>query len=131
MTIVNMRDVDGQMGRTIDPRSIPKHDGATQGAMEANFVAQSDTQVQDRGGGRTGAAVFDARDVGQEGYFGSGTIISLNEAPPLEAKMEPPLPKVPEVVIAAATKVVQVQKPTGSMVPDINALMARLKRQGA
>ncbi len=134
MTVVRMSDVDAQMGRSIDPNSVPKHIGGSQGAMEANFVAQSETQLREQGAGRYGAEVYDSREVAPNNHFGSQKIISLNEAPPLEAKMEPKddpsaraMAKAAEVAGAppAPMAVPAVKAPGRS----INELMAALQRR--
>lgn len=140
MTIINMRDLDAQMGRTIDPNSVPKHDGASQVSMEANFVAQSDTRVIDQGAGRFGASIMEGHEVSERGYFGSKKVISLNEAPPLETKHEPkddPNVKALEAAARAALapKVAPVLVPVLAPRPmvqgarDINQLMASLRRK--
>ncbi len=93
MTIINAKDLDQRMGRTIDPNSVPKHDGSGSGHMEANVAAGSESLSVEQGAGRRGAAIFDEREVGQE-HAGSTTIIRLNEAQPLEAKQDPRLQQV-------------------------------------
>lgn len=137
MTVVNMKDLDAQMGRTIDPNSVPKHVGGSQGSMEPNFVAQSDLRIQEQGAGRLGAAVHDARELTGNHLYGSQTIISLNEAPPLEDKMEPKDPSAEAMKKAAA--IAGVPKPVPVPVPvvarpvgarSIQQLMAAIRRPG-
>lgn len=124
MAIVNMKDLDAQMGRTIDPNSVPKHDGGSQGAMEANFVAQSDTVIREAGAGRYGGQVFDSRELDRNDHYGSQTVISLNEAPPLLDKHEPPPPVIP--VIPGLAPVVA-KPPAGRSILD---LMKSIRRPG-
>lgn len=103
MAIVRASDIDAQMGRHIDPKSVPTHIGGSQGAMEANFVAQSDHQIIDRGYGQKGATVVEGRGPRND-LFGSATIISVNDAPPLEAAHEPPPPKMPPMPEVPASR---------------------------
>jgi hypothetical protein len=94
MTIVNASQVDTAMGQYVDPRSVPKHIGGSRGAMEENFVAQSDKQIVDQGAGRRGAAEINPNELPDRRFYGSATVISVNDAPPLEPAHEPP-PQVP------------------------------------
>ncbi len=127
MTVVRMSDIDAQMGRVIDPNSVPKHVGGSQGAMEPNFVAQSDQVIREAGAGRYGGQVFDARELERNDHFGSQTVISLNEAPPLEAKHEPPAPSPPVIPVVAPAPVLTMPAPrAGSR--SIAQLMASLRR---
>lgn len=83
MTIINAKDLDQQMGRTIDPNSVPRHNGADQGVLQ-----EIDQAIVERGGGRRGAAVFSEREVGEQ-FVGSKTVISVNDAPPIPEQMDP------------------------------------------
>jgi hypothetical protein len=96
MTIVNASQVDKAMGRFIDPKSVPTHIGGSRGAMEENFVAQSATRITDQGTGKRGAAEYDPNELPDSRFYGSATVISVNDAPPLEAAHEPP-PQAPVV----------------------------------
>lgn len=89
MGIVNASDLDAAMGKTIKPQEVPKHTGGDQGAMQARFLASSDHIEQQQGYGRRGAAVYGADEVPERGFYGSGTIISLNEQPPLPEELAP------------------------------------------
>lgn len=142
MGIVNARDLDAQMGRHIDPHSVPKHDGATHGVMEGNFLVQSDQIVTDQGHGRLGGDHVDRQQAAPDGFFGSKTVISLNEAPPLEAKLEPkndPSAKAlaeaqqkQAVPVAPSLPVLPVSAPKPVAAPrSINQLMAVLRKPGA
>jgi hypothetical protein len=97
MTIISAKDVDQQMGTKIDPNSVPTHNGGDQGVMQGRFLPQSESVVVESGYGRRGAAVVSGGEVPQQGFYGSGTVISLNEAPPLSDKLEPkrPVPLMP------------------------------------
>jgi hypothetical protein len=107
MTIVSVSDLDGQMGRHIDPNSIPRHDGADQGHMEAHIPRGPDNAVVERGEGRYGATIVDRESVGGgDRFYGSTTIISLKEQPPLMDKRDPdvvvvPPPFAPKPVVKA------------------------------
>lgn len=109
MTIINTSDLDNQMGRHIDPNSVPKHDGTGTGHMQAIVQRGSEQVTQEQGAGRYGAPMFSESEVGKQDFFGSQTIISVNDAPPLMEQMDPlkkfvvpPMPvKVPVPVVAA------------------------------
>lgn len=96
MGIIKASDLDKAMATGIDPHSIPQHNGGAQGVMQGQFVPQSDTVQMDQGHGRRGAAVYDGSELPQTGFYGSGTVISVNDAPPIEAEHEPK----PAVVVA-------------------------------
>lgn len=90
MTIISVRDLDNQMGRTIDPNSVPKHDGASLGSMEADIQRGPNNETVQQGAGRFGGTVVDRESVGGgDRFYGSTTIISLKEAPPLQDKHDP------------------------------------------
>jgi hypothetical protein len=95
MTIINTSDLDAQMGRHIDPNSIPRHNGGDQGVMQGVIQRGSDTQIQDRDQGRYGTEVFSEAEVGGNNHYGSRTIITLNEAPPLLDQRDPDVVVVP------------------------------------
>ncbi len=99
MTIINVNDLDKRMGQQIDPNSVPRHDGGDQGVMEGIIERGTDARAVHQGTGHHGAAVFDEREVGDNMFFGSKTIISVNDAPPLPEKFEPKAPgaQVPQV----------------------------------
>jgi hypothetical protein len=90
MTVINSRDLDERMGRGVDPGRVPVHTGGSQGAMEGNFVAQSDRVEVQQGHGARGSLVYDARELHPTGYYG-GTIVSVSDAPPVEQAMDPNL----------------------------------------
>jgi len=98
MTVISSKQLDAQMGRTIDPASIPKHEGATKGAMQAVVPNQTDHIEVSKGHGQRGSAIYNANEIPQKGFYGSSTVISVNDAPPLEEGLEPapiPVPKDP------------------------------------
>jgi hypothetical protein len=97
MTIISAKDVDQQMGTKIDPNSVPKHNGGDHGVMQGRFLPQSESVVTESGYGRRGTEVVSGGEVPQQGFYGSGTVVSLNEAPPLAEKLEPkrPVPPMP------------------------------------
>ena len=128
MTVIKASDIDARMGRTIDPSSVPKHVGGSQGAMEPNFVAQSDQIIHEAGGGRFGAQVFEASELARNDHFGSQTIISLNEAPPLLDKHEPPPIPAPIIPVVAPPPVLTVPAPAKGR--SIQDLMAAIRRPG-
>ncbi len=120
MAIISSKDLDAQMGRTIDPNSVPRHDGGTKGAMQAFVPNQSDHIEVQQGHGSRGAPVYEASEIPQRGFYGSDTIISVNDAPPLEAGLEPkptPIPGQaaqlvpPKPKVAAPPVVQQPQRP--------------------
>ncbi len=99
MVIINSKDLDAQMGRSIDPASIPKHDGASQGAMQAIIPNRTDHIEVSKGHGQRGTAIYNANEIPAKGFYGSSTVISVNDAPPLEEGLEPkpaPVPGMPE-----------------------------------
>lgn len=109
MTIINANDLDAQMGRHIDPNSVPKHDGTGTGHMEAIIQRGSEQVSHEQGAGRFGAPMYDANEVGGQDFFGSKTIISVNDAPPLPTQMDPikkpvTLPVVPPMPAAAPAR---------------------------
>ncbi len=113
MTLINSKDLDAQMGRHIDPNSVPKHDGTGTGHMEAVIQRGSDQVITEQGGGKRGAAVYNAEEVGGQDFFGSKTIISVNDAPPLPTQMDPlKLPVVPQMPKPAAAPPVAVRART-------------------
>ncbi len=106
MTLINSKDLDDQMGRHIDPNSVPKHDGTGTGHMQAIVQRGSEQVTQEQGAGRYGAPMFTEEEVGKQDFFGSQTIISVNDAPPLPTQMDPikkpvTLPVVPPMPAAA------------------------------
>jgi len=103
MGIINQSELDKKMGVTIDPNSVPRYDGVQQGAMEANFVHQSDTQILTSGRGQQGVGEVDKRGIPGEDFSGSGTVISVSDAPPLQQELEPehPVPQVQKSVAPA------------------------------
>ncbi len=88
--------------------------------MEGVIERGSDTRVTQVGAGNHGAAVFDESEVGDNLFYGSKTIISVNDAPPLPEKFEPKVAPVKPVV-----------KPTLSQPPGtptaLSGLLARMK----
>jgi hypothetical protein len=90
MTIINASDLDRDMGRHIDPNSVPKHDGADQGHMQAIIDHGTDMRLQSSQlGNKVGTEVFDPSQVGGDRFYGSATIISVNDAPPLMDQRDP------------------------------------------
>lgn len=108
MGIVNSKDLDQAMASGVDVRSIPQHDGGSQGVMQGQFVPQSDQVLVDQGHGKRGAAVYDGRELPPGNHYGSGTVISVNDAPPLEAAMEPKKPRSAADILAG----LRLQKPS-------------------
>ncbi len=107
MTIINGKELDAQMGRYIDPNSVPKHNGADAVHMQPVIARGSEQIVQEQGAGRHGAAMLSEQEVGGQDFFGSKTIISVNDAPPLMKEHDPikkpvTLPVVPMPVKPAA-----------------------------
>lgn len=107
MTIINVNDLDAQMGRHIDPNSVPKHDGTGTGHMEAVIQRGSEQVTQEQGAGRFGAPMYAEQEVGGQDFFGSKTIISVSDAPPLPTQMDPikkpvTLPVMPPMSAAPA-----------------------------
>ena len=92
MTIYNSGDIDKAMGRYIAPRDIPQHNGADEvnaqvhrGERDGNSDLVTGHQQTDF----KGSAVFNNTDLPSNERFGSTTVISINEAPPLDVKLDP------------------------------------------
>lgn len=111
MTIISAKDLDRDMGRHIDPNSVPKHDGAGHGHMEAIIDHGTDLRMQSSQlGNRLGSEVLNGREVGGDRFYGSATIISVNDAPPLQDQHDPdviivkpmPAPPMPGVPVSHA-----------------------------
>ena len=92
MTILTEADLNRRMGMTIDPNSIPRHDGGDLGCMEGVIQRGSDTRVDAQGNGRRGAAVYSADELGDPRFFGSATVITVSDQPPLPAELAPAKP---------------------------------------
>ena len=92
MTIIDTKDLDRRMGMTIDPNSIPRHDGGDLGCMEGVIQRGSETRIDAQGNGRRGAVVFSADELGDPRFFGSSTVISVKDQPPLPAELDPKKP---------------------------------------
>jgi hypothetical protein len=122
MTIISSKDLDAQMSRQIDPNSVPKHIGGDQGVMQGVINRGTDAQEIHQGAGRDGAAVYNESEVGGQFFYGSKTIISVNDAPPLPDKFEPK-PAAPKPVVAAFKAATP-----GALSP---ALMSALARRSA
>lgn len=118
MTEISSDDLDRQMGRQIDPNSVPTHIGGDHGAMEGVIERGSDMRIQEQGAGRYGVPVFNEHEVGGNDYYGSQTIISINEAPPLNPVMEPK-PQAPKPVVKPILPV--------GMPPALAAVMGTVK----
>lgn len=98
MTIINAKDLDQQMRKTIDPQSIPKHNGGDHGVMEDRFLPQSEHVETQQGHGRRGATEISAGEAPRPGYYGSQTVVSLSDLEGVEqlpAGMEPKPPGAP------------------------------------
>jgi len=106
MPIISAKDLDTQMGRGVDPASVQQTAGGSQGAMEARFQTQGGIVEQPAGHGQRGTLVYDPSELpGGKGFYGSGTVISVNDAPPLDAVLEPermPAPEMPAALVAQA-----------------------------
>ncbi len=104
--IIDIKDLDAQMGRHIDPNSVPKHDGGDIGHMQAVIQRGSEQIIVEQGGGKFGAAVMSEQEVGKQDFYGSQTIISVNDAPPIPEQMDPlkkmPMPAMPTLVVPQA-----------------------------
>jgi len=90
MTIITQAELDKAMGAKVDAAELASRKvGGSQGAMEAQFVAQTDDVRLHHGAGNRGGAVYDGRELPPSNHYGSGTIISVNDAPPLHDVLEP------------------------------------------
>jgi hypothetical protein len=92
MTIVNSGDIDKAMGRYIDPRSVPMHNGADEVQAQGyrgDRDGASDLVTNHQSTDLKGSAVFNHTELPSNERFGSTTVISINEAPPLDAKLDP------------------------------------------
>ncbi len=103
MTIIDQKELDRRMSQTIDPNSVPKHDGGDLGAMQGVIARGSEDISTERGAGKRGAAVYALNEVGPQ-MSGSATVISVNDAPPLPAKMDPAKPAPAPAPVAAPTR---------------------------
>lgn len=104
MTILTEAELKRRMGMTIDPNSVPRHDGGDLGCMEAKIEKGSDTRVVEKGHGRRGTAVFEPGELGEQGipgFYGSATVISVKDDRPIPetAKKAPPAPQVQSTVV--------------------------------
>jgi hypothetical protein len=91
MVQISKAELDRRMGMVVDPNSIPRHDGADQGVMQGAIRRGSEVLIEEQGHGKRGTEVYDQRELNGNNYFGSQTVISLNEAPPLIEKQDPRL----------------------------------------
>lgn len=121
MTEINSSDLDRQMGRQIDPSSVPTHIGGDQGAMEGVIQRGTDARLEEQGAGRYGVPIFNERDVGGNDFYGSSKIISISEAPPLNPAMEPKPAPPPKPMIKAVLP--------GGMPASLAAVMGTIKPQ--
>jgi hypothetical protein len=101
MTIINSKDLDAQMGRSVDPASVPTHNATGEGYMQPIVQRGSEQVSTEQGNGRRGAAVYGADEVGGQNFFGSKTIISVNDAPPLQAEHDPKLAQAAKLAAVA------------------------------
>ncbi len=111
MTVISSKDLDAQMGKSIDPNSVPKHDGATKGVMQGQITNPSDDVVTDKGHGQRGSAIYNPNEIPQKGFYGSSTVISVNDAPPLDTGLEPKRPPMPALPPAPQQQVQQPKRP--------------------
>jgi hypothetical protein len=96
MTVIKASEVDRQMGMQIDPNSVPRHDGGDPGAMRGVIAPGSEHQRQSSQELRRGSLVYSEKELGERGFFGSQTVISVNAAEELDAKLDPTAAKPAE-----------------------------------
>lgn len=116
MTIYNSDEIDKAMGRHIDPNSIPTHNGADEaqlGAFRGEHDGASDVVTNHQSTDFRGSAVFNHTDLPSNERFGSTTVISINEAPPLEAKLDPKV----QAQARAQARAVPVMRPKAPPAP--------------
>ena len=140
MTVLNSKDLDAQMGRYIDPNSVPRHNGGDSVHMQPVIARGSEHVTEEQGAGRYGAAMFSEQEVGGQDFFGSKTIISVSDAPPLMKEHDPvkkpitlpvvpmplammPMPAVPVVPVVKAVALVAKQAPSVRSAAEMLAAM--------
>jgi hypothetical protein len=106
MPVIKATELDAQMRQKLDAKAIADaRAGGTQGAMQSHFLPQGEVVEQQAGHGQRGTAVYAGDELPQRGFFGSSTVISVNDAPPLDAGLEPkpvPVPPAPSLAPAPA-----------------------------
>ncbi len=109
MAIIKASDLDRQMGMQIDPNSVPRHDGGDPGAMQGVIAAGSEHHRQASQELRRGSLVYAEKELGERGFFGSQTVISVSASEQLDAKLDPDagkpvVPGQPPVAVAPPPK---------------------------
>jgi hypothetical protein len=101
VTILTEAELKRRMGMTIDPNSVPRHDGGDLGCMEGQIEKGSETRVVEQGHGRRGTEVYAADELGDPRFYGSATVISIKDDRPLPqaTKKAPPAPQVESTVV--------------------------------
>jgi hypothetical protein len=122
MGIVSSRELDQRMGLVIDPNSVPKHNGGSQGVMQAQIRRGSDDTVQSAQATHRGAPVYDSRELGQTGFYGSATVVSTHQLQALDRDLDPNLPKTPKrmpIVQVPGQPIVQHGAPQAQQQPAV------------
>lgn len=122
MTVIDSGELDRRMGRFIDANSIPTHNGADQGAMQRDIEVQSDHLTSHQQTDIKGTSVFDAKELPSNQRYGSTTVISIKDGPPLAKEMEPGRPRAVPVgrpVLPPPPKPVHVSTPPRALHPLI------------
>ena len=102
MGVISAKDLDAQMRSGVRAADIPTHVGGTQGAMQPLFLPQAgDAPLIEQGHGKRGTPVYTDQELPQQGFYGSGTVVVVNDAPPLPPMPAPPAAEVPPVPAAA------------------------------
>ena len=93
MGIVSARQLDHEKNVVVDIRSIPVHNGGSQGAMQARIDRGVDDQRLASQTAARGAPVYEEQELGQRGFYGSQTVISVKDLPAVDASMDPHVQK--------------------------------------
>jgi hypothetical protein len=97
MAIISAEELKNRTGQSLDERAIAQaRPGGTKGVMRGHFMPQGEIVQQQAGKGKQGASVYASGELPQAGFFGSSTVISVNDSPPLDKGLEPKSVPIPE-----------------------------------
>ena len=118
MPVISSKDLDKQMSQGVDLASVSqRHPGATEGAMEAMIRPRGGEVEGDALRNLRGTPVYDPSEIPGRGFYGSSTVISVNDAPPLDVGLEPKKMPIPgqEVAVDAQPAPVPAPAPTRAL----------------
>lgn len=103
MAIISSKDLDRQMDQGVDLTKAPvrSRGGADEGAMEGVIQRGTDHRVQSSQATHRGAPVYSPDEVAPTGFYGSATVISVNESEMIDESSDPAMGRkgVPPVII--------------------------------